>query len=61
MELLRAALNNDSDVALDAAALEIARIEFPDLNPQPYLEVLDGMAARIADRKSTRLNSSHSS
>lgn len=50
MELLRSALNNDADVALDAAALEIARIEFPDLNPQPYLEVLDGMAARIAAR-----------
>jgi regulator of sirC expression with transglutaminase-like and TPR domain len=43
-------LRNDPAVPLDAAALEMAKIEFPDLAPEPYLEALDEMAAEIDER-----------
>jgi regulator of sirC expression with transglutaminase-like and TPR domain len=48
MEALRAALLGTPDVRLDVAALEIASIETPALDPQPYLAMLDGMASGIA-------------
>jgi len=51
MQALRAALSNESGVALDAAALEMAAIERPDLDPAPYLAMLD----RIASELDTRL------
>jgi len=35
---------------LDRAALEIARIEYPDLDAAPYLGLLDDFAAAIAER-----------
>ena len=37
-------------IHLDRAALEIARIEYPDLDPGPFLGELDRHAAAIADR-----------
>lgn len=50
MQLLRAALQDDRGVALDAAALEIACIESPHLDPAPSLEILDRLAAELAAR-----------
>jgi regulator of sirC expression with transglutaminase-like and TPR domain len=50
MEALRAALSQTPDARLDVAALEIASIEAPDLDPQPYLAILDRMASGIASR-----------
>ena len=51
--LLRA-LSDDSGIPLDVAALDLARIEFPDLDPEPYLHMLDGLAADIDRRLSPR-------
>jgi regulator of sirC expression with transglutaminase-like and TPR domain len=51
MQALRAALRDESGVALDAAALEMAAIERPGLESAPYLEMLD----RIASELDTRL------
>lgn len=48
MEALRAALLDKPEARLDVAALEIASIETPDLDPQPYLAILDHMASAIA-------------
>jgi regulator of sirC expression with transglutaminase-like and TPR domain len=39
-----------SAIELDRAALEIARIEYPDLDPNRYIAELDRHAAAIADR-----------
>ncbi len=39
-----------TDVELDVAALEIARIEYPDLDPAQYLQLLDRHAFEIATR-----------
>ena len=50
MDLLLAALRNDAGVALDVAALELARLEFPGLNVELYLEMLDQLAARVNAR-----------
>jgi regulator of sirC expression with transglutaminase-like and TPR domain len=50
MEALRAALFDSPEARLDVAALEIASIEAPDLDPQPYLAMLDRMASGIASR-----------
>ncbi len=51
MQALRAALRDQPGIALDAAALEMAAIERPGLDPAPYLEMLD----RIASELDTRL------
>jgi regulator of sirC expression with transglutaminase-like and TPR domain len=50
MKALRAALFDSPEARLDLAALEIASIETPDLDPQPYLAILDRMASGIASR-----------
>jgi regulator of sirC expression with transglutaminase-like and TPR domain len=50
MEALRAALFQAPEARLDVAALEIASIEAPDLDPHPYLSMLDRMASGIASR-----------
>jgi regulator of sirC expression with transglutaminase-like and TPR domain len=50
MEALRAALLDAPEARLDVAALEIASIETPDLDPQPFLAILDRMASGIASR-----------
>jgi regulator of sirC expression with transglutaminase-like and TPR domain len=50
MEALRAAIQDQPDSRLDVAALEIASIETPDLDPAPCLAILDRLASEIADR-----------
>jgi regulator of sirC expression with transglutaminase-like and TPR domain len=35
---------------LDRAAFELATIQFPDLDPEPYLEQLNDLASQIGDR-----------
>jgi regulator of sirC expression with transglutaminase-like and TPR domain len=50
VRFLRAALQNDAVVTLDAAALDLATIENPALDPAPYLQTLDAMAAELASR-----------
>ena len=50
MNVLRAALRGDSSVMLDAAALEIAAIESPGLDPAPWVAALDRMAHELDAR-----------
>jgi regulator of sirC expression with transglutaminase-like and TPR domain len=50
MEFLRAALQGHTDVGLDQAALEMACIESPGLDPRPSLENLDRMALDLSAR-----------
>jgi regulator of sirC expression with transglutaminase-like and TPR domain len=50
MKALRAALFDSPEARLDLAALEIASIEVPDLDPQPFLAILDRIASGIASR-----------
>jgi len=50
MALLGAMLKGDVAGELDAAALEMAAIERPDLDPAPYLDTLDQLASEIATR-----------
>jgi regulator of sirC expression with transglutaminase-like and TPR domain len=40
----------DSGLELDEAALQLATIEYPDLEMKPYLHLLDSYAARIGAR-----------
>lgn len=40
----------DNSIQLDVAALQLARIEFPDLDPTPFLEILDSHAAELSER-----------
>jgi regulator of sirC expression with transglutaminase-like and TPR domain len=47
MEALRGAIQDQPGGRLDVAALEIAAIETPDLDPQPFLAVLDRIASGI--------------
>ena len=37
-------------VTLDRAALDIARLEYPDLDPEPWIQRLDAIAAEIGRR-----------
>lgn len=51
MDTLRELLTReDSDAPLDLAALELSRIEFPNLDPQPFMDILDSYAAEIDER-----------
>ena len=51
METLRELLKrDDSDAPLDLAALELSRIEFPNLDPRPFMDILDSYAAEIDGR-----------
>ncbi len=43
---------NDLDVSLDVAALELATIEFPDLVVDTWLSLLDSYAAELGERVS---------
>lgn len=54
MHALRAALKSDTDVTLDIAALQMAAIETPGLDPARYLTALDRMAAELASRFSNK-------
>jgi|SRR5579864_1621296 len=38
------------DVDLTRISLEIARDAYPDLNPQPYLDTIESLAARVRER-----------
>ena len=38
------------DLELDRAALLLARVEYPDLEIEPFLTMLDGFAAELAER-----------
>ena len=50
MDALRRALQGDSNVTLDVAALELAAIESPGLDPAPSLSTLDRFAAGLRAR-----------
>src|ERR1700733_11055452 len=50
MEALRAAIQDQPEGRLDVAALEIASIETPDLDPEPFLGALDRIASEISAR-----------
>lgn len=50
MEALRAALSDAPDSRLDLAALEIASIETPDLDPETFLAILDRLATGLGSR-----------
>jgi len=44
------AAGNHVKVRLDLAALELARIQYPELEDQPFLDRLNELAARLGDR-----------
>lgn len=51
MDTLRDLLKReDSDAPLDLAALELSQIEFPHLDAQPFLDILDSYATEIDGR-----------
>lgn len=50
MDALRAVLEGDPNINLDAAALALAALEYPDLDPAPHLAELDRFAAELAQR-----------
>lgn len=52
--LSQADAQGNADVPLDIAALELATIEFPDLQIEPWLGLLDSYATELADRVSPR-------
>ncbi len=56
MEALRAAIQDQPEGRLDVAALEMASIETPDLDPEPFLGVLDRIASGIAARLPSSAN-----
>ena len=50
-QLLENPLENvDRPARLDRAALELASIQFPDLQPEPFLDQLNELASRLGDR-----------
>jgi len=49
-ELISLLCGQSDDVPLDLAALQIASVEYPDLNPAHSLRTLDGHAAALAER-----------
>lgn len=49
-DLLRLLVCHDEDIPLDVAALDIARIEFPDLEAEPWIGLLDSYASELAER-----------
>jgi regulator of sirC expression with transglutaminase-like and TPR domain len=48
--LLELLAGRNEDAPLDRAALELARIEYPDLNIEPFLQILDSYAVELAGR-----------
>jgi regulator of sirC expression with transglutaminase-like and TPR domain len=49
-ELSALLANRDENVRLDIAALQLARIEHPDLPVEPFIELLDSHANELAER-----------
>ena len=41
------------DVNLDVAALEVAMIEYPEITPDPFVEILDSYAVELSERLSS--------
>jgi regulator of sirC expression with transglutaminase-like and TPR domain len=53
MQELRELLSDGpGDPGLDLAALQIARIEYPEISPEPFLELLDSYARELGERLS---------
>lgn len=50
MQVLRAALRDEPGATLDAAALEMAALVRPGLEPAPYLQALDRIASELDTR-----------
>ncbi len=51
MNHLRYILEEDPEKGrLDRAALELATIQFPDLDPEPSLQQLNDLASQLGDR-----------
>jgi regulator of sirC expression with transglutaminase-like and TPR domain len=48
--LLALLSGKDDSLELDRAALELARIEYPGLEPTPFLELLDSYAFELGGR-----------
>lgn len=49
-ELIDLLAGRKDELELDRAALQLATIEFPGLDPDPYLRILDDYSSAIADR-----------
>jgi regulator of sirC expression with transglutaminase-like and TPR domain len=58
LDALRAALQNDSHVTLDVAALEVAALDSPAIEPRRYVETLDQIAAGVAARRGAKASGS---
>lgn len=50
--LLEILSQGNEDIPLDVAALELASIEFPDLDVAPWISLLDSYASELAERVS---------
>jgi regulator of sirC expression with transglutaminase-like and TPR domain len=55
-ELTHLGLVDDDDIELDLAALEIAALDHPGLDLDPYLDVLDSLAARADEASHSALS-----
>ncbi|MBL8217728.1 MAG: transglutaminase family protein [Bryobacterales bacterium] len=51
-DLLDLLVHNDENVPLDVAALELATIEFPDLEVAPWIDLIDSYANELGERTS---------
>ena len=45
--------NNRPNVTLDVASLELATIEYPEITPGPFVEILDSYAVKLSERLSS--------
>lgn len=45
--------NRRHDVNLDVAALEVAMIEYPEITPDPFVEILDSYAVELSEHLSS--------
>ncbi len=48
--LIELLARHNEDVPLDVAALELARVEFPDLDVSPWISLLDSYANELSER-----------
>jgi len=51
-DLLELLVRHNEDIPLDVAALELATIEFPDLEVEPWIALLDSYANELGERVS---------
>jgi regulator of sirC expression with transglutaminase-like and TPR domain len=59
MQALLDLLTGHSQPGLDRAALELARIEYPGLDIEPFIGILDSYAVELAERLAGRTGGSH--